>query len=132
MEVDAGGNRKLPAIGSFIKDQITSFFKKNGTPATVKYIDPSYMIRSVPANAADSQLCTRLAQTAVHGAMAGMTGFISGVVHNRMVCLPMQYVVDQSPCSLDTLGHTWERILCDTMQPIVHIEGDERASPLPP
>jgi len=131
-EVDAGGNRKLPAIGSFIKDQINAFFKKCGTPATVKFIDPSYMIRSVPANAADSQLCTRLSQTAVHGAMAGMTGFISGVVHNRMVCLPMKYVVEQSPCHMNVEGHTWERILCDTLQPIVHVPGSKMPSPTPP
>eukprot|EP00729_Bicosta_minor_P000861 gene861-29742_t len=90
------------------------------------------MIRSVPANAADSQLCTRLSQTAVHGAMAGMTGFISGVVHNRMVCLPMKYVVEQSPCHMNVEGHTWERILCDTLQPIVHVPGSKMPSPTPP
>ncbi len=58
-EVDAGGNRKLPAIGEFMKDQIVEFYKKHGDEATVKYIDPSYTVRSVPANAADS-LCEYL------------------------------------------------------------------------
>jgi 6-phosphofructokinase 1 len=55
-EVDAGGNRKLPAIGEFMKKQVEDYFVKHGDVATVKYIDPSYTIRSVPANAADS-LC---------------------------------------------------------------------------
>lgn len=55
-EIDAGGNRKLPPIGEFLKSQVEDYFKKQGDEATVKYIDPSYTIRSVPANAADS-LC---------------------------------------------------------------------------
>lgn len=55
-EVDAGGNKKLPPIGEFMKDAITDYYKKHGDEATVKYIDPSYTVRSVPANAADS-LC---------------------------------------------------------------------------
>ena len=55
-EVDAGGNKKLPAIGEYMKKAITDYYKKNNDEATVKYIDPSYTVRSVPANAADS-LC---------------------------------------------------------------------------
>lgn len=57
-EVDAGGNRKLPAIGEFMKKQVEDYFVKHGDVATVKYIDPSYTVRSVPANAADS-LCKK-------------------------------------------------------------------------
>lgn len=55
-EVDAGGNKKLPPIGTFMKAQVEEYFKKKGDVATVKYIDPSYTVRSVAANAADS-LC---------------------------------------------------------------------------
>lgn len=58
-----------------MKDQIGTFFKKQGLPSTVKYIDPSYMVRSVPAISADSIYCSLLAQNAVHGAMAGFTQF---------------------------------------------------------
>uniref|UniRef100_A0A7S1BGD7 Phosphofructokinase domain-containing protein n=1 Tax=Corethron hystrix TaxID=216773 RepID=A0A7S1BGD7_9STRA len=72
-ETDASGNKKLPQIGEFLKEKVAQFFKANGSEATVKYIDPSYMVRSVPANAADSQYCMQLAQNAVHGAMAGYT-----------------------------------------------------------
>jgi 6-phosphofructokinase 1 len=55
-EVDASGNKKLPAIGEYLKAQVEGHFKKQGEQATVKYIDPSYTVRSVPANASDS-LC---------------------------------------------------------------------------
>ena len=55
-ETDASGNKKLPPIGTFMKEQVEEYFKKKGDVATVKYIDPSYTVRSVAANAADS-LC---------------------------------------------------------------------------
>ena len=58
-----------------MKQKIVEYFKSQGEPCTVKYIDPSYMVRSVPANAADSIYCSLLAQNAVHGAMAGFTQF---------------------------------------------------------
>ena len=76
---DAGGNKKLPPIGEFIKEQITLDFKKHHLcGANVRYIDPSYMIRSVPANSADALYCMMLAQNAVHGSMAGFTAFSTG------------------------------------------------------
>lgn len=75
MSPDASGNKKLPPIGEFLKDAIGKYFKEHDLPSTVKYIDPSYMVRSVAANAADSIYCSLLAQNAVHGAMAGFTQF---------------------------------------------------------
>ena len=56
---------------------------------TVKYIDPSYMVRSVPADAGDSYLCMLLAHAAAHGAMAGYTGFTVGLVKNKSVMIPI-------------------------------------------
>merc|ERR1712083_1207241 len=67
-EVDKSGNKKLPKIGEFMKEQAIKYFAEQGEEATVKYIDPSYMIRTVPANASDSLYCLQLAQNAVHGA----------------------------------------------------------------
>lgn len=116
-ETDASGNKKLPAIGEFMKKAITEYFKKQGETATVKYIDPSYTVRSVPANAADSLYCMQLAQNAVHGAMAGYTGFSVGLCNNRMVFLPIPELVSTSPRSLNPKGRTWERILAVTRQP---------------
>uniref|UniRef100_A0A6T7J7N3 Phosphofructokinase domain-containing protein n=1 Tax=Attheya septentrionalis TaxID=420275 RepID=A0A6T7J7N3_9STRA len=116
-EVDASGNKKLPKIGEFLKTQIEDYYTKHGDVATVKYIDPSYMIRSVPANAADSLYCMQLAQNAVHGAMAGFTGFSVGLCNNKMVFLPIPELVSTSPRMMNPRGRTWERVLALTRQP---------------
>jgi len=116
-EKDASGNKKLPKIGEFLKERITDYFKEQGETATVKYIDPSYMIRSIPANAADSLYCMQLGQNAVHGAMAGFTGFSVGLCNNRMVFLPIPELVATSPRVMNPRGRTWERVLAVTRQP---------------
>ena len=116
-EKDAGGNKKLPKIGHYMKEQIQNYFAEQGEEATVKYIDPSYTVRSVPANAEDSLYCMQLAQNAVHGAMAGFTGFSTGIVNNRLVYLPIPQLVATSPRSMNPYGQTWERILAMTGQP---------------
>jgi len=118
-EVDAGGNKKLPQIGSFMKSQIDSYLKAHSPDIDipVKYIDPSYMIRSVAANSYDSFLCMQLGQNAVHGCMAGFTSFTVGLVNNRMSFLPMSELVKKSPKHIDNKGRTWERIIQLTLQP---------------
>lgn len=116
-EKDASGNKKLPKIGEFMKQQIEEYFEKKKEVATVKYIDPSYTVRSVPANAADSLYCMQLGQNAVHGAMAGFTGFSVGLCNNRMVFLPIPELVATSPRNMDPHGRTWERVLGITRQP---------------
>lgn len=116
-ETDKSGNKKLPKIGEEIKNQAISYFASLGEEATVKFIDPSYMIRSVPANASDSLYCMQLAQNAVHGAMAGYTGFSVGLCNNKMVFLPIPYLVATSPRSMNPFGRTWERLLGVTLQP---------------
>ncbi|RHY18792.1 hypothetical protein DYB36_003569 [Aphanomyces astaci] len=122
-QVDAGGNKKLPPIGEFIKGELLRHFQANDKVATVKYIDPSYMIRSVPANAADSLYCMLLGQNAVHGAMAGYTGFTVGLSANRVVFFPITAVTKNSPRCMDPIGRTWERVLCMTRQPNTVREG---------
>ncbi|RLN14452.1 hypothetical protein BBJ28_00002729 [Nothophytophthora sp. Chile5] len=121
---DAGGNKKLPPIGAFMKDRIQEHFASKGKECTVKYIDPSYMIRSVPANAADSLYCMLLGQNAVHGAMAGYTGFTVGLSANRVVFFPITAITKNSPRCLDPFGRTWERVLCLTRQPNTAREND--------
>ena len=108
-ETDASGNKKLPQIGEFLKDAVADYFRQFGEEATVKYIDPSYTVRSVAANAADSLYCMQLAQNAVHGAMAGFTGFSVGLCNNRMVWLPIPELVATSPRVMNRHGRTWER-----------------------
>jgi len=117
VEKDAGGNRKLPPIGEFLKKEITDYFAQHQMDATVKYIDPSYMIRSGPANASDSLYCMLLAHNSVHGAMAGYTAFTTGLVNNRVVYIPIPRLVATSPRLMDPMGRTWERILAATLQP---------------
>lgn len=82
-----------------------------------RYIDPSYMIRSVPANATDALYCMQLGQNAVHGTMAGYTGFSVGLCNNKMCLLPIPELVATSPRQMNPKGRTWERILAVTRQP---------------
>ena len=100
-----------------MKSQIEKYFKENNETATVKYIDPSYMIRSVAANSNDAFYCMLLAQNAVHGAMAGYTAFSVGLINNRLVYIPISRLTATSPRILDPSGRTWERILALTRQP---------------
>eukprot|EP00903_Cladosiphon_okamuranus_P007572 g7346.t1 len=114
---DASGNKRLPAIGKFMKAAIETAYQKQDKICNVKYIDPSYMIRSVKATAFDQIYCMQLAQNAVHGAMAGYTAFSAGVVNNRTVYIPITELVENSPRSLNMRGRTWERVLTITRQP---------------
>ena len=116
-ETDASGNKKLPQIGEHMKKVINEYFKERGEESTVKYIDPSYMIRSVPANATDALYCMQLGQNAVHGTMAGYTGFTVGLCNNKMCLLSIPEIVATSPRQMDPKGRTWERILAVTRQP---------------
>ncbi|MBW2073049.1 MAG: ATP-dependent 6-phosphofructokinase, partial [Deltaproteobacteria bacterium] len=77
-ERDASGNIKLADIGLFLKEQITAYFKQQGTEITLKYIDPSYLIRSMPASPPDSAFCLMLGHNAVHAGMAGRTNMVVG------------------------------------------------------
>ena len=91
--VDASGNLKLGDIGSYLKDRIQEHFQARGLEANLKYIDPSYMIRSAPACPTDSVYCERLGNNAVHAAMAGKTRVLIGMVNNEFVHLPTAMVV---------------------------------------
>jgi 6-phosphofructokinase 1 len=80
-------------------------------------VDPSYMIRSIPASAADSIHCLSIAHNAVHAVMAGYTAFSSGIVNNRSVLVPIELIGASSPSALNPRGRTWERVLSLTQQP---------------
>ncbi|MES1172616.1 MAG: ATP-dependent 6-phosphofructokinase [Bacteroidota bacterium] len=85
---DASGNKRLKDIGIVLRDRITTHFQQRGTEITLKYIDPSYQIRSVPASPSDSVYCWNLARNAVHAAMAGNTEMLIGQWHGRFVHVP--------------------------------------------
>jgi len=116
-EKDAGGNALLSDVGPYLKDQITAHCKLESIPCSIKYIDPTYMIRSVPANAYDSMYCSVLAQQAVHVAMAGYTGITVGKVDERYVMLPIHSIVDKGARKVDLKGSTFERLVATTRQP---------------
>lgn len=86
---DASGNRRLGDVGYFLKERIEGFFKEEQTAVSVKYFDPSYYIRSLPASAVDSLLCERFGRAAVHAAMAGKTDVLIGLWHNVLVHVPL-------------------------------------------
>lgn len=116
-ETDAGGNRALPEIGPYLQKVAAEYFTRFEEEATIKYVDPSYSVRSVPANAADSLYCQQLAMDAVHGCMAGLTGFSVGVVNKSPVYIPIPQLVATSPRNMDPHGLTWTQILAMTGQP---------------
>ena len=117
-EKDESGNARLPEIGRFLQQQIQLHFRRQHKDVSIKYHDPSYMIRSVPADAGDSVYCMTLAQNAVHGCMAGYTGFTSALVNNRTVMLPIPAITATSPSYLNPAGRTWERVVSLTHQPM--------------
>lgn len=115
--MDASGNVRHQDIGLLLKEEIGRYFKSLNYNLTIKYIDPSYIIRSAPANASDSTFCSKLAYHAVHGAMAGKTRFVVGVLNNKFVHLPISAVVDQRK-KLDLEGELWYAALQSTGQPV--------------
>lgn len=114
--IDASGNIKHKDIGVLLKDRIKEFLATVSVRATIKYIDPSYIVRSAPANASDSVFCNRLAYHAVHGAMAGKTKFVVGMLNNKFVHLPISRVVTQRK-KIDLEGEFWFAALQSTGQP---------------
>lgn len=113
---DASGNVKMGDIGQYLKAKIASHFESIGFETSVKYIDPSYIIRSVPANAYDSVYCMCLGHEAVHAAMAGKTEMLVGQVQRRMVHIPMQ-AVTAGRKKLSPNHAMWRLVLETTGQP---------------
>ncbi|MBU0653334.1 MAG: ATP-dependent 6-phosphofructokinase [Proteobacteria bacterium] len=115
LETDASGNPRLLDIGIFLKAKIEEYFSKIGKEINLKYIDPSYTIRSVPANASDSMYCGALGQYAVHAGMAGKTGMLVGLMKDEYVHIPLKLI--SSGTMVDPGGNIWMRVLEATGQP---------------
>ena len=120
-KTDASGNIRLRDIGIYLKDRITDYFQKRGQEINLKYIDPSYTIRSVPANASDSIYCELLGQFAVHAAMAGKTDLVVGLFKGEYVHLPIESVASRK--KVNTKGNLWMRVLEATGQPALMKNG---------
>ena len=113
---DKSGNARLKDVGVFMRDRIVAHFRALNRETTVKYIDPSYAIRSVPACPSDSVYCWNMARNAVHAAMAGNTAMLIGRWHGRFVHVPMALTVRQSR-RVDTDGDLWMSVIEATGQP---------------
>ncbi|MCE9629922.1 MAG: ATP-dependent 6-phosphofructokinase, partial [Planctomycetia bacterium] len=114
--VDASGNRKLNDVGLFLRGRIAEHFAAAGVELNLKYIDPSYAIRSVEANPFDSVYCLRLAQNAVHAAMAGRTSMVVGRWRGRFVHIPITLAVSHRN-QVEPSGDLWLSVLEATGQP---------------
>ncbi|MDX1707348.1 MAG: ATP-dependent 6-phosphofructokinase [Desulfobacterales bacterium] len=114
-ERDASGNIKLKDIGLYLKEAIISHFAAKNTGITIKYIDPSYMIRSLPANANDRVFCNFLGRNAVHAGMSGKTNLLIGHWSNFFVHVPMQTVAGKRK-QINPKGTLWRSALEATGQ----------------
>ncbi|HEY3878403.1 MAG TPA: ATP-dependent 6-phosphofructokinase [Trebonia sp.] len=114
--VDASGNARLADIGALLRQRITADFAAAGDELSLRYVDPGYAIRSVPANGWDAVYCLRLAQAAVHAAMAGRTSMVVGRWHGRFVHIPIP-VATGSRNQVDPDGDLWISVIEATGQP---------------
>jgi 6-phosphofructokinase 1 len=112
---DASGNRQLADIGAFLKKRITEHFGQKKLPINVRYFDPSYFIRSCPANTDDSLLCERLARNGAHAAMAGKTDLLIGLWHDEFVHVPLAISAGQKK-RLSPEDECWTTVLAITAQ----------------
>lgn len=117
VETDSSGNVRLLDIGLFLKDSIENHFKKIDMEINLKYIEPSYLIRSIPANASDGIYCSSLGQYAVHAAMAGKTGLLVALMREEYVHLPLETAASRR--KIDPSGNIWQRVLETTGQPAI-------------
>jgi len=108
---DKGGNPILGDIGPWLVKRLRAEMS-----CDVKYIDPTYMVRGITANAHDSIYCTILGQNAVHGAFAGYTGISIGMVNTHAVFLPIPRLIERERL-VDPDGRMWHRLLTSTGQP---------------
>ena len=115
-ERDASGNVKLKDIGLFLRERIEAYFKAEKIPVVMRYFDPSYLVRSSPANAEDAILCDLFARHAVHAAMAGKTGLVIGFLHDRFIHVPIELLASRKK-RLDPDGFAWSAVLAATGQP---------------
>ncbi len=115
-ERDASGNIKYGDIGIFLRDRIKEHFKKTGAEISLKYIDPSYTIRSVPADPHDSAFCLLLGQCAVHAGMSGRTNMVVSFWSHQFTHVPISLAVSKRK-KIDPEGALWSSVLASTGQP---------------
>uniref|UniRef100_A0A0E0JIG0 ATP-dependent 6-phosphofructokinase n=2 Tax=Oryza punctata TaxID=4537 RepID=A0A0E0JIG0_ORYPU len=114
-QIDASGNKLLLDVGLWLTHKIKDYCKNKKMEMTIKYIDPTYMIRAIPSNASDNVYCTLLAHSAIHGAMAGYS-FTVGMVNGRHAYIPFHRVTSTRN-KVKITDRMWARLLSSTNQP---------------
>jgi 6-phosphofructokinase 1 len=115
-EADASGNVRYGDIGVFLRDAIGAHFRRVGRDISLKYIDPSYTIRSVPAVPHDAAFCLLLGQNAVHAGMCGRTNMVVSFWSHQFTHVPIGLAVS-SRKTIDPGGVLWSSVLASTGQP---------------
>ncbi|MFP4355844.1 MAG: ATP-dependent 6-phosphofructokinase [Phycisphaerae bacterium] len=113
---DASGNKRYGDIGRFLSQRIKQYFADQRIELNLKYIDPSYIVRSVPANSHDQILCDMFARNAVHAGMAGKTDMIVGLWHGVPIHVPIGAAVAEKK-HMSTESALWMGVLDTTGQP---------------
>lgn len=113
---DASGNARLKDIGPFLMSHIEAYFKAENLPVVLRYFDPSYLVRSSPADSEDAILCDQFARHAVHAAMAGKTGLLIGYMHDCFVHIPIDRLASRKK-AIEPDGELWQAVLAATGQP---------------
>ena len=109
---DDSNNMIFDDIGKYLKTEIVKYAKEqHNFQLNLKYIDPTYAIRSVASNASDTIMCSKLAQNAVHGAMTGYTGFSVGIVRNGVAYIPITTMIEAGVANIDLYDRTWQRLV---------------------
>ena len=112
---DASGNILKNDIGEFLTRKIKEHFDKVGKEINIKYFDPSYMVRSIPAKGTDAIFCFQLAEAAVHAGMAGKTDMVVGSMNNAFSHVPIEYAVSERK-KINPNGALWHAVLGITRQ----------------
>ena len=112
---DASGNVLKNDIGEFLTRKIKEHFDKVGKEINIKYFDPSYMVRSIPAKGTDAIFCFQLAEAAVHAGMAGKTDMVVGSMNNAFSHVPIEYAVSERK-KINPNGPLWHAVLGITRQ----------------
>ena len=121
---DASGNARLKDIGLLLRDRISEYLRLMDLPFSLKYIDPSYLIRSAPATPSDALFAGILGQMAAHAAMAGKTAVFVGYWNNQFTHVPIEAAVANAK-RLDPNGNFWQSVVECTGQPRVMVNGCE-------
>ncbi|MEI8094029.1 MAG: ATP-dependent 6-phosphofructokinase [Spirochaetales bacterium] len=119
-EKDASGNKKLADIGVYLRDKISEYFKAEKMEVNLRYIDPSYIIRSAPADPNDSLYCARLGANAVHAAMTGRTKMLVSLWSNKFVHVPIK-MATKNRNYVNPKGSLWRDVIEATRQPVTMV-----------